>query len=908
MYKIVVSIILGLLGFFLNFYPLHFYIPPYKASLVLGLVFPMLISLSWGWKYALIALIPGLGGQTMWFLWVPINGWAPFVAIPVYNLWIVWHGWCAQRKHRIFANIYSAEICFRIFNTIILYTLFRWVWQFNPSPWAPNLTLTSAPMAFVNFIAFKQVAEGLIILLAAHVLLNLNVFQKILLIDTKSKVKTGYIISAFLLFGGVFWFIAGFSDYLYHTDKLEFLRSHPHLTLAQTLILQVPGYQLITRFLFILTCLIAGLLVTKYALKFEKSEDTLRKSEAHLRTLIDTLPDLVWLKDPEGVYLACNQKFERFFGATEKEIVGKTDHDFVDKDLADFFRQKDKEAMVAGRPSMNEEEITFADDGHKEYLETIKTPMLDYNGQLRGVLGVGRDISERKEAEKALAEEKERLSVTLRSIGDGVIVTDTEGTIVFINKVAEKLTGWSNDDAKGKPSYEVFNIVNEKTGQKCASPISRVLELGRIVGLANHTALIKKDGHQISIADSGAPIRDKKSKIIGVVIVFRDITHEKKVEEELIRARKLESIGVLAGGIAHDFNNILSAIQGNIELASHRVGIDAETRSLLLEAQKATKRATRLTQQLLTFSKGGDPVKETASFSRLIPEAAEFVLHGSQVSCEYTFQEGLWLGNIDSGQISQVIQNLVLNAKHAMSGGGTIRIRCDNVVDPASESLLSMHDGNYVRIAIEDTGIGIPKEILDNIFDPYFSTKQEGSGLGLAICHSIINKHDGIITVQSKPGKGTTFILYLPAEPSSEMPEENKFTSKSAVKSAKVMLMDDEEMIRDIAQKQLLILGHEAVLVADGEQAINKYQELQDSGVPVDLVIMDLTIPGGMGGKDAAQRLLQLDPGAKIIVASGYSNDPIMANYREYGFCAALAKPFDLDELRKGVESALSLK
>lgn len=213
----------------------------------------------------------------------------------------------------------------------------------------------------------------------------------------------------------------------------------------------------------------------------------------------------------------------------------------------------------------------------------------------------------------------------------------------------------------------------------------------------------------------------------------------------------------------HDFNNILSAILGNIELATYRVEKDAKTVSLLSDAQKATKRATKLTQQLLTFSKGGDPVKETTSISKLITESADFVLHGSQVSCDYTFPDDLWMVNADSGQFGQVIQNIIINAKHAMPEGGRIHIRCDNIEDAASESLLSMHEGNFVSITIQDTGIGIPQEIIEKIFDPYFTTKQTGSGLGLAICHSIINKHDGHLSVQSSPGKGTTFTLYLPS-------------------------------------------------------------------------------------------------------------------------------------------------
>lgn len=515
-----------------------------------------------------------------------------------------------------------------------------------------------------------------------------------------------------------------------------------------------------------------------------------------------------------------------------------------------------------------------------------------------------KEVREREKAELSLAGEKERLAVTLRSIGDGVITTDIQGRVLFINTVAEQLTGWRNDEAQGKHSNEVFHIIDEKTGETCASPISRVLKLGRIVGLANHTALIAKDGSRRSIADSGAPIRNRESKIIGVVLVFRDVTLEKKMEEELINARKLESVGILAGGIAHDFNNILAAILGNIELAAYRTP-DAESRALLTEAQKAIRRATKLTQQLLTFSKGGDPVKETASLPKIITESAEFVLHGSKVSCNYNFQDDLWLVNVDSGQIGQVIQNIILNAKHAMPQGGNINISCKNVQDAASESLLSIPEGKFVRIIIADSGIGIPQEILDNIFDPYFSTKNEGSGLGLAICYSIINKHKGNISVQSKPGKGTVFSIYLPADTSAEITAEHQPSMRHATKASRIILMDDEEMIRDLAVKQLTMLGHKTIPVVDGNQAVDKYQELQDQGTPADLVIMDLTIPGGMGGQKAARRLLDLDPAARIIVASGYSNDPVMSNYREYGFIAAVSKPFSLIELGNAIDAAL---
>ncbi len=519
---------------------------------------------------------------------------------------------------------------------------------------------------------------------------------------------------------------------------------------------------------------------------------------------------------------------------------------------------------------------------------------------------IATDITERKKAEEALLAEKERLDVTLRSIGDGVITTDVAGKVVYVNKVAEEMTGWSSDEARGRPSSEVFNIINEKTGKRCVSPVQRVIELGRIVGLANHTALIARDGTVRSIADSGAPIRDRQSAIVGVVLVFRDISREKKMEEELLKVRKLESIGVLAGGIAHDFNNILAAILGNVELLGYRLQDgDQEVITLLSDVKRATRRAAKLTRQLLTFSKGGNPVKAATSLPELISESAGFVLHGSRVNCRYNFPEDLWQVDADSGQLGQVIQNIVLNARHAMPEGGTITVSCDNVDDAATESLLSVDSGKYVRIVIKDTGVGIPAEIIDKVFDPYFTTKQEGSGLGLAICHSIIHKHGGYLTVESVSGRGTTFTLYLPAAFSKDGNGSREEAVAHAVKAARIMVMDDEEMLRSLARSQLSMLGHEPILVTDGIEAINRYQELQDQGTPVDLVIMDLTIPGGMGGQEAAQKLLALDPLAKIIVASGYSNDPVMATYRDYGFKAAIAKPFSLSRLSAVIGSVL---
>ena len=638
--------------------------------------------------------------------------------------------------------------------------------------------------------------------------------------------------------------------------------------------------------------------------KLHEREKNLKQQRALLHSLVNSIPDLISYKDQNSIYLGCNKAFEAFVGQKESEIAGKTDLDLFPGEVARFFREKDQQVLESGEANRNEEWITYP-DGHQELVDTLKTPFVGPDKDLLGLVGVSRDITKLKETEQDLAREKERLAVTLRSIGDAVITSDIDGNVVLLNKIAEQLTGWSQEEALGKPVSQVFHIINEKTDSLCENPIEKILELGKIIGLANHTALISRDGIQRSIADSGAPIRDQENKIIGVVLVFRDVTDQLKIEDELLKIEKLESIGVLAGGIAHDFNNILTAILGNINLASRFIEPDNQAASRLRKAEKATLRAEKLTKQLLTFSKGGHPVMETASIAQIIRESAEFVLHGSKVVCHYTIPDDLRLVDMDSGQISQVIQNLIINAGHAMPEGGKIDISCANVSDITSESIPSLHRGDYVKIMIRDYGVGISEKIIGKIFDPFFSTKQEGSGLGLATCHSIIHKHDGHIMVQSEPGKGTIFTIYLPAADTEKALINDDQTSLFASGSGKIMVMDDEQILRDLVGQMLTDLGYEVELVVDGAEAIARYKEAQEAGDFFDLIVMDLTIPGGMGGAEAVKGILAINPEAKVIVTSGYSDDPVMANYKDYGFSAAMAKPFDLIKLNKAVRSVL---
>ncbi len=402
-----------------------------------------------------------------------------------------------------------------------------------------------------------------------------------------------------------------------------------------------------------------------------------------------------------------------------------------------------------------------------------------------------------------------------------------------------------------------------------------------------------------------ALFNDKK-EIFEYQSVGSDITDKKRAEEELLRTNKLESLGTLAGGIAHDFNNIIMCILGNISLTMIKLEPEDERYKTLKEAEKAVKHARDLAHQLLTFAKGGTPVKKTSTITDLITESSSFVLRGSKVQPEFFFEDDLPPVEIDESQISQVINNLIINADEAMPDGGKIYIRVEKeeIID---KHAMPLNDGTYIKISITDQGIGIHGRHLQKIFDPYFTTKQKGNGLGLAICYSIIKKHDGHITVESKPGIGTTFYIYLPATKKKKQDQEN-INAKIMNGTEKILVMDDESIIRDVLKKMLSHLGYSWDLASNGEEAIELYKDALNKNEKYDVVIMDLTVPGKMGGEKAVKELLKIDSNVKAVVSSGYSNDPIMANFRDYGFIDCIAKPYKIEDLSNVLRRVIDKK
>jgi two-component system cell cycle sensor histidine kinase/response regulator CckA len=468
---------------------------------------------------------------------------------------------------------------------------------------------------------------------------------------------------------------------------------------------------------------------------------------------------------------------------------------------------------------------------------------------------------------------------------------------VAVNEAAIAHYGYTNEE------FLALSISDIYTPEEMPALLNILSKLDRGAKQSGVWTHRLKDGSliEVEITSHSLMLSDTRAHLI----LANDITEQKKMEESMLRSQKLESLGVLAGGLAHDFNNLLTAIIGNIALAK----LDAppgESVSRYLEfAEAATSRAQSLTQQLLTFARGGSPVKKVLSAKYLIVDSAGFAIRGSKSRCEFKIAPDLRAIEADEGQLGQVINNLVMNAEQAMPEGGMVTVSAENVT-LAKDNPLLLKPGDYVKISVADQGIGIPEDNIKKIFDPYFTTKDNGLGLGLATCYSIINNHNGHITVESTPGAGTTFSLYLPASSMQDVPPPADTGRAPLRGTGKILVMDDEDIVRDVLRRSLTHLGYTVVSARDGNETVVLYEQALKSSKSFDAVIMDLTIPGGMGGKETLTKLRQIDPRVKAIVSSGYSDDPIMASFKDFGFCGVVSKPYTLKTLSEIVHTVIA--
>jgi PAS domain S-box-containing protein len=506
--------------------------------------------------------------------------------------------------------------------------------------------------------------------------------------------------------------------------------------------------------------------------------------------------------------------------------------------------------------------------------------------------------------QEALAEREERVRLLLESTAEAIYGVDLSGRCTFANPASARLLGWAS--AAELVGKQLHGLVHHSLPDGTPLPAERctilhALREGREYHAADET-FWRPDRTPISVEVWSHPVV-REGALIGGVVTFLDVSERRRLEAELLNVKKLESLGVLAGGIAHDFNNLLTGVLGNLSIVSEQLPAGGEPAELVEEAQEAARRARGLTQQLLTFSKGGQPVRKVLAPAQIVEDAMTFALRGSAVRGRLSVAEGLWSVEADAGQLAQVIQNLVLNGGQAMPRGGALSITCDNVELPAASGM-PLPAGRYVRISVADEGTGIAPELMPRIFDPYFTTRQTGSGLGLATVYAIVKKHGGHVAARSRLGAGTAFDVWLPATSRLPAPAPAR-PAAAARRRGLVLVMDDEPIVRSAVTGMLAALGYETIVAADGLEAERMFEEERRAGRAVAAVLLDLTVPGGVGGVAALARLRSLEPSVRAVATSGYSNDPVMADPSRYGFAGVLPKPYTLDDLARAIADAL---
>jgi two-component system, cell cycle sensor histidine kinase and response regulator CckA len=627
------------------------------------------------------------------------------------------------------------------------------------------------------------------------------------------------------------------------------------------------------------------------ALYKHKMEKRLRENEEKFRAVFENSFDAMILTEIDGKILEANSAALRMLTRTKEEIIREGVASFVDMSdsrLNAVRTELDKKGRFIG-------ELYFKrKNGAPFPVEVSSVVFLDSKGDKK-VCNITRDITQRKQAEEALLESQEKYRLVVENTREAIAVAQ-EGLTKFTNSRVEELIGYPHEALRHRPFLEFIHPEDrDKLEQRSrrqpsgAAPCSSCFRV------------IHKDGSTKWVEHSAVPVNWEG--LPATLNFMNDITEKRKVEEELVKLDKLQSVGLLAGGIAHDFNNILTAILGNISLAKvSAISGDRVTERLSL-AEESCLQAQNLTQQLLTFSSGGAPVTTVSDVSKIVREGCIEALWDCNANCTFDFSDDFWTAEVDGGQISQVFGNLTLNAIQAMSGGGLIRVTGRNVVLRENGSPL-LPSGRYLKISLEDHGSGISSDHITRVFDPYFTTKNKGSGLGLATAHAIIQRHGGIITVASQVNIGTTFHVYLPASEKDIQTETNSEDSP-AFGTGRVLLMDDELPIRRLAEDLLSFLGYQVAVAEHGEEAIKLFTESKECGNPFDIVILDLTIVGGMGGIDAIKALRQIDPGIKAIVSSGYSSDPVMGEYGKYQFDGVVAKPYTVSELSRVIKKVI---
>ncbi len=639
-----------------------------------------------------------------------------------------------------------------------------------------------------------------------------------------------------------------------------------------------------------------------YALQAEfiVSQNKLVLERGQLKTLVSTIPDLVWLKDANGVYLSCNPMFEKLYGHPEAEIVGKTDYDFVSSELADFFRHNDLAAIEAKVSRINEEELSFAVGGYSGLFETIKTPMYDENDNLIGVLGIARGISERKRAEEEIASQQKelsKLSQALEQAGEAVMIASPEAIIEYVNPAFTEITGYSYAEAIGQ------NTSMLKSG---AQDPATYRELWQTIAAGKRWqgTLIdrRKDGSFFPSMISIAPVFNEDKKPTHYVSIMKDITELKRMEHQLLQAQKMEAVGTLVGGIAHDFNNMLAAIQGNLYIAMKNLDDKQLITNKLKLIDEISGDAAEVVRQMLAFAKKDIVEVKTINLNNLLGEGFRLARSTTPENINHQLHlcDDILNVDADATQLKQVIINLSNNARDALEGVPKPSIEWHLKLYKADETFMNRHpeivDRQMAMISLKDNGCGIKSQHLDVIFDPFFTTKEtgKGTGLGLAMVFGSIQRLGGVLEVKSEPGEGTTFFIYIPLSKSTPvLPQADAESALIGGDQQVVLLVDDDENLRMTTAEVLEGFDYKVIEAGDGEEALAKYLAHQSE---IAIIFSDVVMPK-MGGIELAEEIRKLDAEIPIILATGYDKERVTSGKADFVNCKILTKPFSFERL-----------
>ncbi|MDW7650674.1 MAG: PAS domain S-box protein [Bacillota bacterium] len=626
----------------------------------------------------------------------------------------------------------------------------------------------------------------------------------------------------------------------------------------------------------------------------EETKTALSESESRFQSLFDNADDAIFLCEvlPDGSlsnYVDVNQAACDKLGYTREEFKSLSPLTITVTDNAKRLQTIEE---FGKKDSVFFDLEFLAKDGRQIPFEFNAYAM---NGKQRGkAIAIGRDITERRQAEDALRENEERYRKLVEMSPDAILLHQY-GNVVYANEATARLLDMKNSAALlGLPVMELLHPDLREVAQR---RIRNLLETGGI-NAPMEQIMLRRDGSPVHVEVTSSLFMYNGDEAFQVII--RDITQRKEMEQERVKASKLKSIGRFAGSIAHDFNNILTVILGNLSLARFYMGKSEKADNLFREMELAADQARELTQRLLTFARGGQPLKQPTDLRKLLIKAAGQLIEEEKIVCSLRLYEELFTVDADEGLLFQAVSNIVINAAQAMPDGGVITIKAENVLNDIPHSL---EDGAYVKITISDRGPGIARENLVNIFEPFFTTKTDSNGLGLATAYSIIRNHAGILTVESNLSKGASFHMYLPAILSSELPEQREDLN---IGHGKILVMDDEPSLRNTVTEILTLLGYDVQTSSNGEEAIRRYHEAKKAGSPFRAVLLDLIVADGMGGQQALEKLREYDPDVRAIVSSGYSNDPVMSNYQAYGFAGCVPKPYGIEKLGQVLSKVVS--